>query len=247
MQGLRKLAWIEIKLFLREPAAAFFTLVFPLMMLFLFGGMYGNEPSTFFGGYGSVDVAVPSYTAMIIATSGLMGLTINMSLQREKGILRRLKVTPLRPQQILAAQVAVTFIATALGVLLLIIAAKIVFNLRFGGNAFSVFGAFVYSCASFFTLGFILAGLMPTARTAQAVAMVIFYPMIFLSGATIPREVLPKALQPYIDFLPLAHVVSLLRGLWMGESWGQHVSEVVILFIMLIVGVIVSAKTFRWE
>ncbi len=57
-------------------STAFFTLAFPLMMLFLFGSIYGNTPSPFFGGYGSVDISVPAYSAMIIATSGLIGLTI---------------------------------------------------------------------------------------------------------------------------------------------------------------------------
>ena len=91
MRGLYKLSVVEMKLFLREPMAAFFTLVFPLMMLFLFGSIYGNKPSPFFGGFGSVDISVPAYTAMIIATSGLMGITIVLATYREQGILRRPK------------------------------------------------------------------------------------------------------------------------------------------------------------
>jgi ABC-2 type transport system permease protein len=79
MHSLLKLTWTETKLFLREPMAAFFTLVFPVMILFFFGSIYGNEPTPFFGGYGSVDVSVPAYTAMIIATSGLLGLSIVIS------------------------------------------------------------------------------------------------------------------------------------------------------------------------
>lgn len=88
---------------------------------------------------------------------------------------------------------------------------------------------------------------MPTARTAQVVAMVLFYPMLFLSGAAIPREVMPVTIRRYAEALPLTHVVSLLRGLWIGESWNQHLTEVGILAAMLVMGVIVSAKTFRWE
>jgi ABC-2 type transport system permease protein len=96
-------------------------------------------------------------------------------------------------------------------------------------------------------LGFVIAGLMPTARTAQVVAMVLFYPMLFLSGAAIPREVMPETIQQYAQALPLTHVVSLLRGLWIGESWGQHLTEVGVLVAMAVIGVIISAKTFRWE
>jgi ABC-2 type transport system permease protein len=247
MRGFWKLTLMETKLFLREPMAAFFTLAFPLMMLFLFGSIYGNKPTPFFGGYGSVNVSVPSYTAVIIATSGLLFLTIAMASYREHGILRRLKATPLRPQAILGAQVIVIFLMTTLGMALLVIAAKIVYGLRFPGDPLSVLAAFVLSCLSFFALGFVLAGLLPTARTAQIVAMVLFYPMIFLSGATLPREILPESIQKFAQVLPLTHVVTLLRGLWMGEPWGDHLGEVGILSALLIIGILISARTFRWE
>ncbi len=247
MRSFWKLTIIEIKLFLREPMAAFFTLAFPLMLLFLFGSIYGNKPTKFFGGFGSVDVSVPGYMAMIIATSGLLSLTITIASYREQGILRRLKATPLRPQTILGAQVIVIFLMTALGMILLVVAGQSVYGLRFAGNPFNVLLAFVLSSMSFFAIGFVLAGLLPTARTAQIVAMVLFYPMIFLSGATIPREVLPETIRNYSQVLPLTHVVTLLRGLWMGDSWGNHITEVSILTAILIGGVILSSKTFRWE
>ncbi len=247
MRGFWRLTWTEMKLFVREPMAAFFTLAFPLMMLFLFGSIYGNRPTPFFGGYGSVDVSVPAYTAMLIATGGLLSLTMTMASYRELGILRRLKATPLRPLTILGAHVIVLFVMTALGTILLVIAGTLVYDLRFNGNPLNVLAAFVLSSMSFFALGFVLAGLLPTARTAQIVTMVLFYPMIFLSGAAIPREVLPEGVRQFAQFLPLTHVVTLLRGLWMGDPWGQHLGEAGILVALLIAGLLVSTKTFRWE
>jgi ABC-2 type transport system permease protein len=247
MQAFIKYTWTEIKLFLREPVGAFFTLAFPLMMLFLFGTIYGNDPTPMFNGYGSVDVSIPAYTAMIIGTTGILGLTITMSAYREKGILRRLRATPLRPYTILAAQVVVIFVMTVLGMGLLILAGNLVYGLRFDGDPFSVAAAFLLSSLSFFSLGFILAGVMPTARTGQVVGMVIFYPMLFLSGAGLPLELLPDNVRQFSNFLPLTHVVTLLRGLWIGESWSQHASEGIILAALLVLGVLISSKTFRWE
>jgi ABC-2 type transport system permease protein len=170
-----------------------------------------------------------------------------MASYREHGVLRRLKATPLRPQAILGAQVIVIFVMTALGMALLVVAGKMVYGLRFAGNPLSVLAAFVLSCMSFFALGFVLAGLLPTARTAQIVAMAIFYPMIFLSGAGLPREILPESIKKFAQVLPLTHVVTLLRGLWMGEPWRNHFLEVGILSALLIIGILISAKTFRWE
>lgn len=247
MRALTKYTWVEIKLFLREPLGAFFTLGFPLMMLFLFGSIYGNAPSPYFNGYGTVDVSVPAYTAMIIGTTGIMGLTITMSSYREKGILRRLRATPLRPHIILTGQVVVIFAMTVVGMLLLILAGKLVYDLRFDGNPVSVALAFVLSSLSFFSLGFVLASVMPTARTAQVVGMVIFYPMLFLSGAGLPLEMLPDGVRKISNFLPLTHVVTLLRGLWTGDVWSQHITEVIVLTSMMVVGVLISARTFRWE
>jgi ABC-2 type transport system permease protein len=247
MKSLLKMTWMEAKLFLREPLGAFFTLAFPLMMLFLFGSIYGNEPTPMFGGYGTVDISVPAYTAMIIATSGLMSITITMAAYRENGVLRRLRTTPVSPLVVLAAQVIVVFAMTSLGMVLLVVAGKLVYHMRFEGNALSVLAGFVLCSLSFFGLGFILAGLMRTARTAQIVGMVLLYPMLFLSGAGFPRELLPEAIKKVSTFLPLTYVVNLLRGLWIGETWRQHASDAIVLAVLLVVGVLISIKTFRWE
>ena len=247
MKSLLKMTWMEAKLFLREPVGAFFTLVFPLMFLFLFGSISGNEPTPMFGGQRTIDAAIPSLTAMIIGTTGLMSTTITMATYRENGVLRRLRTTPVSPLVVLAAQVIVVFAMTCLGMLLLVAVGKLVYHVRFEGNAFSVLAGFVLSSLSFFGIGFVLAGTMPTARTAQIAGMVLLYPMMFLSGAFFPVELLPAAVQKVSAFTPLTYVVNLLRGLWTGQPWGDHLLDVGVLAGMLLLGIIVSVKTFRWE
>jgi len=247
MKSLLKMTWMEAKLFLREPVGAFFTLVFPLMFLFLFGSISGNEPTPMFGGQRTIDAAIPSLTAMIIGTTGLMSTTITMATYRENGVLRRLRTTPVSPLVVLAAQVIVVFAMTCLGMLLLIAAGMLAYHVRFEGNAFSVLAGFVLSSLSFFGIGFVLAGTMPTARTAQVAGMVLLYPMMFLSGAFFPVELLPAAVQKVSAFTPLTYVVNLLRGLWTGQPWGDHLLDVGVLAGMLLLGIIVSVKTFRWE
>ncbi len=247
MKAFFKYTWTEIKLFLREPIGAFFTLLFPLMMLFLFGTIYGNQPQTMFNGYGSVDVSVPAYTAMIIGTTGIMGINITMASYREQGILRRLRVSPLRPAVILSGQVVVIFLMTVAGMGLLVLAGKLVYGMRFEGDLLAVIGAFILGSLSFFSLGFVIASVMPNARTAQVVGMAILYPMLFLSGAGLPLEILPDSLRNFSKFLPLTHVVTLLRGLWIGGTWAQHTTELWVLLGVLVVGIAVSSVVFRWE
>jgi ABC-2 type transport system permease protein len=247
MKSLLKMSWMEAKLFLREPVGAFFTLIFPLMMLFLFGTIYGNTPPPGADSQGAIQALIPSFTAMVIGMAGLMSVTLTMATYRENGILRRLRTTPVSPLVVMAAQVVVVFTMTCLGMLLLVAAGKLVYHIRFEGSVLSMLGGFILSSLSFFGLGFILAGTMPTARTAQVVAMALLYPMLILSGAAWPRELMPAAIQKISAFLPLTYVVNLLRGLWAGEAWSQHGTDVIVLAALLFAGVLISIKTFRWE
>lgn len=145
------------------------------------------------------------------------------------------------------SDVAVYFAMTLLGIVILVLVGKLAYNVRFEGNLFSVLGAVSLGAFAFFALGYIIAGLSATARVAQIVGMVIFYPMMFLSGAGMPLEILPAGIRSISRFLPLTHVVTLVRGLWIGESWGQHLTEVAVLVGVLAVGLLVSVRTFRWE
>jgi ABC-2 type transport system permease protein len=96
-------------------------------------------------------------------------------------------------------------------------------------------------------MGFILAAVMPTSRSAQIVAMVLYYPMMFLSGAAIPREVLPAGVQSVAKFLPMYPVVSLLRGLWKGDPWSAHLGDVFFLAGITIVCAVIAVRAFRWD
>lgn len=247
MRTLWKLIIIQTKLFLREPFGAFFTLAFAPLLLILFGAIWGNEPSPLFGGRGSMDVSVPAYMGLIVGTVGLMSVPIATSARREAGALRRFKATPLRPLAYIVSDVVVNFAMTLLGIALLVLVGKVVYNVRFEGNIFSVLAAVSLGAFAFFAIGYVIAGLSPTARVAQIIGMVLLYPMMFLSGASMPLEILSPAIRNISRFLPLTHVVTLVRGLWAGDSWGQHGTEVAVLLGVLIVGTLISARTFRWE
>lgn len=244
MRALFKMSLIETKLFLREPAAVFFTLAFPVMVLLLFGSIYGGSPIPGTGLRG-IDVSTPAYTGMIIATVGLIGLPITVAGYREQGVLRRLRATPVHPFTILGAEVLVNLLMTALGIALLILTARLAFDVRPPAAPVSVILALVLACVSFFAVGFALAGLLPTVRVATAVGQALFFPMLFLSGAALPRTELPDALHRVSGFLPLTHAVVLVEDLWIEGTW--NVSAVVVLLGVLVAATAVSARTFRWE
>lgn len=238
---------MELKIFLRNPTGAFFTFIFPLMMILVFGSIYTNEPGPSFGGYGIVDVYVPSFTGMIIAISALTNLNTEIATAREKGILRRLKATPLRPLTILTAKIAMIFSVTSLAMVLMIVVGKLAFGLRFNGNPIEVAAAFLLSSFSFFAFGIVIASVMPNVRAAESFGFILLFLMLFLSGVFVPFEVVPDTVQQVAQVFPMTHVTTLMRGLWIGQSFIEHVNEVVILLGILVAGFLISAKIFRWE
>jgi ABC-2 type transport system permease protein len=247
MRAFAKLFLVQTKLFLREPIAAFFTVVFAPMMLVLFGSIYGNAPTPMFGGRGTVDVSVPAYIGMIIVGVALISLPIGVTSARDAGVLRRFRATPLPVLTYLAADVIVYYFMTLLGVFALILVGKFGYGMHFDGNIFSVLAGFSLSALSFFSLGYVLASIAPTARVAQTVGMVVAYPMMFLSGAGIPLEILPENIRSISKYIPLTHVVTLMRGLWAGDAWTSHWTEVAVLAAVMLVGIILSVRFFRWK
>jgi ABC-2 type transport system permease protein len=217
-------------------------------MLFIFGSIYGTKPVPGTDSpQGAIGTLIPAFTAMIIGMTGLMPVTITMATYRENGILRRLRTTPVSPLIVMSAQVVVVFVMTGLGVGMLAIAGKLVYHVQFVGNPFSMLGGFALSSLGFFGIGFVLAGILPNARMAQIVAMLLLYPLLIFSGAAWPRELMPATVQKISAFLPLTYVVNLLRGLWVGDPWGVHLLDVVVLAVMLLLGILISVRTFRWE
>ncbi len=245
MKALWKMTLVEAKLFLREPIAIFFTLAFPVLILLLFSAIFGNEPVPGYSGLRNVDVSTPGYTTMVIGTTALLGLPITLAGYRQRGVLRRLRATPLHPSVVLVAQVLVNLAMTIVGISLMILAAVLVYDLRPPEAPLAVALAFVFASLSFFALGFVLAGLLPSERTANVVGQVVYFPMLFLSGAVLPREMFPDLLGRASDFIPLTYVVELVQDLWLEGTW--NLTALAVLTGLLVVSVAVSSVTFRWE
>ncbi|MCD4775127.1 MAG: ABC transporter permease [Candidatus Aegiribacteria sp.] len=246
LQRYFRLTRAEFILYLREPSGFFFTLIFPLLLMMLFGSIWGNEP---FPGenFGYIDFAVPAFIGMVILTTGISGLTTSIAAYREKGILRRFKAAPISPLLVLTAELSSLFIITVMGMLLLLAAGVIVFGMHFYGSIPEVLFAFVLSTLSISALGFIPASLAPSARSGMIISNVMYFPMLFLSGAALPREMLPPFLKTFSQILPLTHVIELLQGLWLGGHLWDYPVQIAVLCGVTVVGFMIAAKFFRWE
>jgi ABC-2 type transport system permease protein len=133
MKSFLKLIKVDFKLLMREFIVVFFSIVFPVFMILIFGGVYGNKATPFFGGYGSIDVMVPSYLGVIIAVNGIMNLPLTLVEYRDKKILKRYMATPLKSIYVILSQLIVNFVLILFGFIILAIFGKIIFNLKFYG------------------------------------------------------------------------------------------------------------------
>jgi ABC-2 type transport system permease protein len=248
MRALRKLAAVRIKMFFRDPVALFFCLVFPSLLLVLFGLIFGNKPDPVYSPrYGYVDSEAPGLVGIVVATLAFQTIPVSMTAARERKVLRRLSLTPLRASQYLAADVIVYLAIAVLGSVMLGLLGKAVFGMHFEPTILRVLGGLILCCLAFFSTGYLLASISPSVRSAQLIGNSLFFPMMFLCGAAIPLKVLPPRLQHLSEALPLTYAVRFLQGLWLGDSWGDHLHDIAVLVGMMVVGGVLAAKTFRWE
>jgi len=248
MRGLFQLTWLEIKIFLREPLGAIGTLLVPVAVFLVIGrAMNRGSGVRTPGGLEFLQSGLPVMASVFMAISAVISLITIISIYREGGILKRLRATPLRPQTILSAHVLVKLLFTALSVTLMMLAGRRYYPIGLQGPAIGFAIALLASTLAILSIGFVVASVVPTARFAQPVGALLFYPMLALSGLFVPVDALPAGLQIVAKLLPMTYVVSLLQGIWVGHSWFAHLGDVAALAISGAVFVALSARVFRWE
>ena len=239
---------MESKLFRREPMALFFTLAFPVLLLLIFGSIWGNAPvKTNFGSLGYISLSLPGFIGMIVATSGLLTLSASTASYREIGFFRLLRTTPLTPCSVLLGQVATLFLVTIVGVILLVTVAVAAWDAPLAANPVALIFAFCEGCLAFYSFGFLLAALVPTVRSVQIVSMALFFPMLFLSGAAFPSALLPPGIRAAAQFLPLTPLVSLFNGAWFGGETATFLRNAVAIAVFASVNLVLISRTFRWD
>ena len=248
LRGLWKLTWIEIKVFLREPLGAFGTIGVPVLAFLVLGRVANLRIApTSLGATGFSQVSLPVLVSLLISVSAVLSLVTIISIYREGGILKRLRATPLRPQTILAAHVIVKLLLTAATLVLMLLAGRRYFPAGAHVPWFSFTIALLISTWSILSIGFLIASIVPTARFAQPIGAVILYPMLAFSGLFVPVEALPPALHAVALAMPFTYSVRLLQGIWNGDGWWAHASDVAALAVFFVVFTALSAKVFRWE
>ncbi len=250
MTALRKLTWVETKLFFRDPLSLVFTLALPFFFLFVLNGVFGNEPETdpnedVWRGVGPADFYVPAYVGLVMAAVGLLSMPIRLATYRERGILRRFRASAMPLWTVLGSQVVLAAATAAIGAVSIAIASKLAYGTGFPEDPLRFAGAFVLGLLSFTAIGVFLGAVLPTARAAQGAGLILFFLMFMLSGSGPPPDVMTDAMQLVGDALPLTYVVLILQDSWLNGSWNAGASAVVA--GVLAACLVLSFRLFRWE
>ncbi|MEV0609378.1 ABC transporter permease [Polymorphospora rubra] len=246
MSALFRLTATETRLFFREPMSVGFALAFPPVLLVIFGAIPSfREPDADLGGLRIIDLYAPIVVAMGITMFAMTGLPQQFATYREKGILRRMRTTPVKPTVMLGAQLlmcTVLSVVTMLGVLAI---GRLAFDVSLPRGIPAYLAAYLLSALAMFTLGLLVASLAPSGKSAGAAGTVLLFPIMFFAGLWLPREAMNDVLRAISDFTPLGAGVQSLQDATAGH-WPSPLHLAVMLGWTIVAGGL-AARYFRWE
>ncbi len=212
--GLGRLAATELKLFVREPLVVIFVFAFPILTVLVLGGVFDDDDPGFEGALPS-DYYVAAYIAVVIAAIGLVMLPVHLASYRERGVLRRFDVSRYPRWALPAAWIVVAMAITAVAITVLLVTGHLVYGLPAPDDLRGVLVGTVLGAFAFVSIGIALGMALPTARSAQGVGMLLFFPFFLLGGAGPPPEAMGDPMKAISQWVPLTHVVRAVQEPWL--------------------------------
>jgi ABC-2 type transport system permease protein len=237
------------KVFWRNPASVFFTVMLPLIFLFIFATIFGNDTIEE-RGVKTTTYYVPAIIALSVISATTVSLAINLTEDRERGLLKRVRGTPLPPSIFVAGRIGNAFVISVLMVVLVAILGKLVYDVSVPGETIPAVlvtlgvGAFAFSC-----LGFALTAAIPSEDAAPAVTNAILLPLYFVSGVFIPDSEIPSGVLNVADVFPVRHFFEAFFTAWDPNTTGAgfELGDLAIVAAWGLLGLVVAVRFFRWE
>jgi ABC-2 type transport system permease protein len=235
-----RLVWVELKLMTRDPLVLTFVFVFPIVTMLIIGGSFGTEPDPAFAGVNPAHWYVASYLTVVIAATGLVMLPVHLASYRERGVLRRFAVAGFPRWSFAIAQIVVGLMTTALACVLLLIVAAPVYGIPAVQDAWRVAAALAVGALGFVSLGVLLGSLLRSARSAQAVGLLLFFPSFLLGAGGPPPHVMGSALREIALPLPLTLLTNAVREPWLGL--GSATASLAAVAVLTVAVTVVAAR-----
>ncbi len=247
MKAFKALLKTEIKLSLRGMDMFIFAICMPVVIVIILGAVFGNRPAFDGAEYSFLAQSFGAVSTIAICAGGVMGLPLVVSDYRSRKILKRFKVTPISPSLILAVQVVIFALYSFASLILVYMAAAIFFGYQLYGSWLQFLGAYLLVMLSMFSIGLLVGGIAPNMKIASVAASLLYFPMLIFSGATLPYEVMPVALQKFADILPLTQGIKILKAASLGLPIGSVFIPVMVMIVIAVVCTTISLRFFKWE
>lgn len=241
MRGTIELARAYLLQTMRSRSALIWTLAFPQVWLFLFALIYRNVP-------GGMDARLPGLLTITAFSGAFFGVAYTLVGEREQGILRRLWVTPATAATVVMGNSARSLATVSVSLAMQGLVAWLLLDVDFGAPLWLVAVVLAFGIVAFVPLGLIMGSAAKDMRSAPAIANLIFMPMIFLSGAALPMQMLPGWLQAFGRMLPTTYLVEALEGVMVRQE--SLIQQAVPLTVLVLSGAVAfgfSSLLFRWE
>lgn len=237
------------KVFWRNPASVFFTVMLPLIFLFIFATIFGNDEIEE-RGVKTTTYYVPAIISLAVISATMQSLAINLTQDRERGLLKRVRGTPLPAQTFVAGRVGNSLVVSVLMVILVAVIGRLVYDVSIPTDRLPavlvtlIVGAFAFSC-----LGFALTAAIPSEDAAPAISNATVLPLYFISGIFIPDSEIPEGVLNFADLFPIRHFFEAFFTAWdpnttgSGFEWG----DLAFVFAWGLAGLAIALLAFRWE
>ena len=237
----------ELKLSFRGMDMMIFAVCMPVVIVILLGIIYGGKPAFAGADYTFLEQSFGAVSTIAVCAGGVMGLPLVISDYRQKKILKRFKITPSSPLLLLSIQVAIYMIYSLIALVLIYLVSALLFGMSLKGAFLPFIGAFFLVMISMFSIGMLVGGVSPNIKIASVLASLLYFPMLIFSGATLPYEVMPAALQKVADVLPLTQGIKLLKATSLGLPAENGMASLIVMAVIAVVCGGLSIRFFQWE
>jgi ABC-2 type transport system permease protein len=237
------LAWeqfrFERKLFWRNPSAAFFNFLLPLLLLFLIATAFSTDDD-------ELEVLIPGIAGMGVLATTFTALAFNLTLLRDEGVLKRWRGTPMPAGAYLAGLIGSAAMNAFVQVALVVMIGNLVYGVEWPREPLLLVLFTVLGVVCFAALGVAFSHLIPNEDAAPAYTNAVFLPLIFVSGVFYSADDLPEALKAVAEALPLKHLIDGLSEAIVG-SGGDAATAAVVVGGWALAGIVLAVRFFRWD
>jgi ABC-2 type transport system permease protein len=232
---------LERRMFWRNPTAAFFSFVLPLLFLFLFGAIFSGDQET-------LDVIVPGILGMSVMSTTFSALAMNITFLREEGVLKRIQGTPMPPASYLAGVASNAVSNAAVQVVIVVLAGRLFFGIGWPHDWLALAVFCVLGVASLAALGVAFSHVIPNFDAAPAYTNIVFLPVIFISGVFYDVETAPRFLSDIARVLPLTHMIDgVSAAMVTGAPLSDQLGHLAVVAVWGAVGAVFAVRGFQWE